>query len=169
MEKCVIDEGHPQFAGMYAGAASDPKARQIAEGADLVLDLRGVNLNDITTAAYSAQLDRSRFITVGLNDVRIGRQRHRRGAVGGRVLAEMTKLKPSLPRYQAKPQGLAPVTGNPSNKITMDALYPRYAAFLRPRDTVGIETGSRGTRAFGSSGVLPGREVVVGTGARSIR
>ena len=43
MEKCVIDEGHPQFAGMYAGAASDPKARQIAEGADLVLDLGGVN------------------------------------------------------------------------------------------------------------------------------
>ena len=70
--KCVIDEGYPQFAGMYSGAASDPKARQIAEGADLVLDLGGVNLNDITTAAYSAQLDRSRFITVGLNDVRIG-------------------------------------------------------------------------------------------------
>src|SRR6476660_1286995 len=44
MEKCVIDEGHPQFAGMYVGAASDPKARQIVEGADLVLDLGGVNL-----------------------------------------------------------------------------------------------------------------------------
>jgi indolepyruvate decarboxylase len=42
-----------------------------SEGADLVLDLGGVNLNDITTAAYSAQLDRSQFITVGLNDVRI--------------------------------------------------------------------------------------------------
>jgi indolepyruvate decarboxylase len=34
------------------------------------------------------------------------------------------------------------VTGNPSDKITMDALYPRYAAFLRPGDTVVIETGS---------------------------
>ena len=72
MEKCVIDEGHPQFAGMYAGAQSDPKTRQIVESADLVLDLGGVNLNDITTAAYSAQLDLSRFITVGLDDVRIG-------------------------------------------------------------------------------------------------
>jgi indolepyruvate decarboxylase len=141
MEKCVIDEGHPQFAGMYAGAASDPKARQIAEGADLVLDLGGVNLNDITTAAYSAQLDRSRFITVGLNDVRI-EDNVIAGVRLADVLAEMTKLKPSSPRYQAKPQGLAPVTGNPSNKITMDALYPRYAAFLRPRDTVVIETGS---------------------------
>src|SRR5258707_3759179 len=63
MEKCLIDEGHPQFAGMYAGAASDPKTRQIVEGADLVLDLGGVNLNDITTAAYSAKLDSTRFIT----------------------------------------------------------------------------------------------------------
>ena len=91
MEKCVIDEGHPQFAGMYAGAASDPKARQIAEGADLVLDLGGINLNDITTAAYSAQLDRSRFITVGLNDVRIGDE-----VIAGvrlaDVLAEVAKL-----------------------------------------------------------------------------
>jgi indolepyruvate decarboxylase len=44
MEKCVIGESHPQFAGMYAGAASDPKTRQIVEGAGLVLDLGGVNL-----------------------------------------------------------------------------------------------------------------------------
>jgi TPP-dependent 2-oxoacid decarboxylase len=50
MEKCLIDESHPQFAGMYAGAASDPKTRQIVEEADLVLDLGGINLNDITTA-----------------------------------------------------------------------------------------------------------------------
>ena len=57
------------------------------------------------------------------------------------VLAEW-QLKPSSPRCQAKPQGLAPVTGNPSDRITMDALYPRYAAFLRPGDTVVIETGS---------------------------
>jgi FixJ family two-component response regulator len=41
MEKCVIDESHAQFAGMYAGAASDPKTRQAVEGADLVLDLGG--------------------------------------------------------------------------------------------------------------------------------
>src|SRR6266403_949872 len=32
MEKCVIGESHPQFAGMYAGAVSEPKTRQIIEG-----------------------------------------------------------------------------------------------------------------------------------------
>src|SRR5262249_19374719 len=56
---------HPQFAGMYAGAVSDPKTRQIVEGADLVLDLGGGSLNDITTAAYSPPPDPSRFITLG--------------------------------------------------------------------------------------------------------
>jgi indolepyruvate decarboxylase len=36
----------------------------------------------------------------------------------------------------------APVTGSQSDKITMAALYPRYAAFLRAGDTVVLETGS---------------------------
>jgi indolepyruvate decarboxylase len=148
MEKCVIDESHPQFAGMYAGAASDPKTRQIVEGADLVLDLGGVNLNDITTAAYSAKLDPSRFITLGLNDVRIGDD-----VIAGvrlaDVLAEMAKLKPPSAPYRGTPQALAAVNGKPSDKITMDALYPRYAAFLHAGDTIVLETGST------SSGITP--------------
>jgi len=141
MEKCVIDEGHSQFAGMYTGAVSDPKTRQIVEGADLVLDLGGVNLNDITTASYSAHLDLSRFITVGLDDVRIGDEVIASVRLAD-VLSGLAKLKPSSSPYRAMPQGLAPVTGSPSDKITMAALYPRYAAFLRAGDTVALETGS---------------------------
>jgi indolepyruvate decarboxylase len=141
MEKCVIDESHPQFAGIYSGAASDPKTRQIVEGADLVLDLGGISLNDITTAAYSGKLDPSRFITIGLNDVRFGDE-----VIAGvrlaDVLAALAKLKPSSASSRGKPQGLAPVSGKASDKITMDALYPRYAAFLRAGDTVVLETGS---------------------------
>jgi indolepyruvate decarboxylase len=141
MEKCLIDESHPQFAGMYVGAVSEPKTRQIVEGADLVLDLGGVNLNDITTAAYSGQLDLSRFITVGLDDVRIGDQVIANVRLAD-VLTELAKLKPPSAPYKGKPQGLAPVNGSPSDKITMTALYPRYAAFLRAGDTIVLETGS---------------------------
>jgi hypothetical protein len=158
MEKCVIDESHPQFAGMYAGAASDPKTQQLVEGADLVLDLGGVNLNDITTAAYSAKLDLSRFITVGLNDVRIGDD-----VIAGvrlaDVLAELTKLKPPSARYRGTPQGLAPVNGKPSDRITMDALYPRYAAFLRAGDTVVLETASRKRAIISPSSIFSLRSV----------
>ncbi|HWX85833.1 MAG TPA: thiamine pyrophosphate-binding protein [Xanthobacteraceae bacterium] len=141
MEKCMIDEGHPQFAGMYAGATSEPKTRQIVEGADVVLDLGGVNLNDITTAAYSGRLDLSRFITVGLDDVRIGDEVIANVRLAD-ILSELAKLKPSSAPYRGKPQGLAPVNGKQSDKITMAALYPRYAAFLRSGDTVVLETGS---------------------------
>jgi indolepyruvate decarboxylase len=141
MEKCVIDEGHPQFAGVYAGAVSDPKTRQIVEGADLILDLGGVSLNDITTASYSAQLDPSRFITVGLNEVR-GGDEVIAGVRISDVLVELVKLKPASAPYRGTPQRLAPVTGSPSDRITMAALYPRYAAFLCAGDTVVLETGS---------------------------
>jgi indolepyruvate decarboxylase len=92
MEKCLIDEGHPQFAGLYAGAMSAKSAREIVEGADLVLDLGGVNLNDITTAAYSAKLDPARLITIGLNDVRIG-EKVISGVWLREMLVELAKLK----------------------------------------------------------------------------
>jgi len=141
MEKCVIDEGHPQFAGMYAGAVSDPPAQQALESADLVLDLGGVNFNDITTASYSGRLDLSRFITVGLNDVRIGED-----VIAGvrleDVLTELAKMKPLRTPYRARPQRSPPVSSNPSDRITMSVLYPHYASFLRAGDTVVLETGS---------------------------
>src|SRR5258708_34565533 len=38
MEKCIIDESHPQFAGLYAGAMSEEETRHIVEDTDLVLD-----------------------------------------------------------------------------------------------------------------------------------
>jgi indolepyruvate decarboxylase len=149
MEKCVIDEGHPQFAGMYVGATSEPKTRQIIEGADLVLDLGGVNLNDITTAAYSGQLDLSRFITVDLDDVRIGDEVIANVRLAD-MLSELAKLKPPSAPYKGEPRGLAPVNGSPSDKITMAALYPRYAAFLRAGDTVVLEM-----RRLGSARATP--------------
>jgi indolepyruvate decarboxylase len=141
MEKCIIDESHPQFAGLYAGAVSEEKTRQIVEGADLVLDLGGVNLNDITTASYSARLDPSRFVSIGVNDVRIGER------VFGDVrladmLMELANLQSPATPYNRTPEHAPPITGNSSDKITMAALYPRYASFIRRGDTVVLETGS---------------------------
>ena len=148
MDKCVIDEGHPQFAGIYIGAISDPATRKTVEDADLVLDLGGINLNDLNTAGYSDRLDRSRFITVGLNDVRIGEQ-----VIAGvrleDVLGGLARLKPSRTPYRAEPRRSPPVPGNPSDKITMAALYPLYASFLHAGDTLVLETGST------SEGIAP--------------
>ncbi len=126
MEKCIIDESHPQFAGMYAGVLSPNDTREIVEGADVVIDLGGISLNDETTTGFTARLDPARFISIGLNDVRIG------GEVFGNVrladtLAALAKLKSPAARYKRTPKGNPSINGNPSDKITMDALYPRYA------------------------------------------
>jgi indolepyruvate decarboxylase len=148
MEKCIIDEGHPQFAGLYAGATSAQATREIVEGADLVLDLGGINLNDINTASYSDRLDRARFISVGLNDVRIGDELIA-GVRLADMLARIAKLQPVAARYRATPTRAPQPTGQPSDKITMAALYPRYADFIHAGDTVVLETGSS------SLGIVP--------------
>src|ERR1700693_5051803 len=129
MEKCVIDESHPQFAGLYAGALSAEETKKIVEGAEVVIDLGGVSLNDETTAGFSGRLDFGRFISIGLNDVRIGEQ------VFGNVrladtLAALAKLKSVAPRYKRTPEDNPSVNGQPSDKITMDAFSPRYAKFI---------------------------------------
>jgi indolepyruvate decarboxylase len=141
MEKSIIDESHPQFAGMYSGALSTKETREIVEGAELVIDLGGVSLNDETTMGFSTLLDPARFISIGLNDVRVAEQ------IFGNVrlvdmLAALAKLKSVAPRYKRKPEDNPPINGKPSDKITMDALYPRYAAFIRSGDNVVLESGS---------------------------
>ncbi len=141
MEKCIIDESHPQFAGMYAGALSDKETREIVEGAELVIDLGGVSLNDETTMGFSGRLDSNRFVSIGLNDVQIGEQ------VFGNVrladmLAALAKLKSPARPYRRTPEHAPGVNGKPSDKITMDALYSRYAGFIRPGDNVVLESGS---------------------------
>jgi indolepyruvate decarboxylase len=141
MEKCIIDESHPQFAGMYAGALSSEMTRHIVEDAELVLDLGGISLNDETTAGFSGRLDPARFVSIGLNNVRIGDQ------VFGNVrladaLTALAKLKSPAHPNGNTPQQAPRVNGNPSDKITMDVLYSRYAAFIRPGDSVVLETGS---------------------------
>jgi indolepyruvate decarboxylase len=141
MEKCLIDESHPQFAGVYTGAMSDEKTRRIVEDADLVLDLGGISLNDETTGGFSARLDSARLISVGLNDVRIGER-----VFGSVMLADMltalARLKSPAPPHRRAPKPNPSLNGSSSDKITMEALYSRYAAFIRPGDSIVLESGS---------------------------
>jgi indolepyruvate decarboxylase len=141
MEKSIIDESHPQFAGMYSGALSTKETREIVEGAELVIDLGGVSFNDETTTGFSTHLDPARFISIGLNDVRVGDQLFGNVRIAD-VLAALAKLKSPAPRYKRTPKGNPSINGKPSDKITMDALYPRYAKFIQSGDNVVLESGS---------------------------
>jgi indolepyruvate decarboxylase len=58
------------------------------------------------------------------------------------MLVELAKLKLPAPPFRRTVESAPPIGGKSSDKITMDALYPRYAAFIRAGDTVVLETGS---------------------------
>ena len=141
MEKCVIDESHPQFAGMYAGVLSSNGTREIVEGAEVVIDLGGISLNDENTTGFTARLDPARFISIGLNDVRVGGQVFGNARLAD-TLAALAKLKSPAAPYKRTPEDNPTINGKPSDKITMDALYPRYAKFIRSGDNVVLESGS---------------------------
>jgi indolepyruvate decarboxylase len=141
MEKSIIDESHSQFAGMYSGVLSAVETKRIVEGAELVLDIGGVSFNDETTMGFSTHLDPTRFISIGLNDVRVGDQLFGNVRIAD-VLAALAESESGAPRYQRTPQDNPSINGKPSDKITMEALYPRYAAFIRSGDNVVLESGS---------------------------
>jgi indolepyruvate decarboxylase len=141
MEKCVLDESHPLFAGMYSGALSTAETRRTVEGADLVLDIGGVSLNDETTMGFTGRIEPARIISLGLNDVCVGDQVFPNVRLAD-SLGALAKPKPASLPYQRTLARVASVWGNPREKITMDGLYPRYAAFIRPGDNVVLESGS---------------------------
>src|SRR3954471_10926556 len=72
MDKGVLSEADPQFAGIYSGAASSPAVLEAVEGADVVIDAGGVCFHDINTAAYSSRIPPERLVTIGVDHVRIG-------------------------------------------------------------------------------------------------
>ena len=55
MDKGVLSEAHPQFVGIYSGAASSPAVLEAVEGADVVIDAGGVSFNEINTSAYTSR------------------------------------------------------------------------------------------------------------------
>src|SRR3954452_19611007 len=130
MDKSIIDESHSQFAGMYSGVLSAEETKKIVEGAELVLDIGGVSFNDETTMGFSTHLDPTRFISIGLNDVRVGDQLFGNVRIAD-VLAALARLKSSGPRYKRTGEDNPPINGKPSDEIPMEAFHPRYAKFIR--------------------------------------
>jgi indolepyruvate decarboxylase len=73
MDKGVLPESHPLYAGQYAGNASTGDARRLVEDADLVLDLGGVILHD-TDTGFGAHLNAAKIVTIGPSHVALGAQ-----------------------------------------------------------------------------------------------
>ncbi len=69
--KSLVDESAPTFAGVYAGAASDPSVRELVEDAP-VLILAGVQFTDLNSGFFTQRINRTRTIEIGARTASVG-------------------------------------------------------------------------------------------------
>ena len=115
--------------------------REFVESCDTVV-LIGSIFSDFSTGAFTFHLDPEKTIDI----------RHHRTHVGTKVYpnVEMKDVLAELARRVSKRNqepplqagSLGPVKGAGSDPITADALYPRWAQFIKPDDIVVTETGT---------------------------
>jgi indolepyruvate decarboxylase len=148
MDKTVLDEAHPNYIGMYVGTWSDESVRAFVEEADCILAFGGL-ASDFNTGAFTAKLDRSKTINVMHHCTRVGHAWYDNVEMKDVLVA----LAKTLPRrtdiHGPEIFDLSEPQGRSDDKITAEALYPRWARFLRPNDTLICETG---TISFGLAG-----------------
>jgi len=149
MDKGVLPETHPQFVGIYSGAASSRAVLEAIERADLIIDAGGVSFNEINTSAYTSRIDPERLVTIGVDHVRIADQIYNPVRMGD-VFDGLAGAVRKNSGYQA-PQREVPAKpgGKADDPITAVNMYPRFREFLRPLDRIVLESGSL------SSGIVP--------------
>jgi indolepyruvate decarboxylase len=141
MDKSVLDEQQPAYIGMYDGKIMDDSVRAFVESCDLILII-GAMMTDISTGGFTANLDKGKTINI----------RHHLTQVGSKVypnvemkdiLIELTqRIKKHREKSPIKPVSIAADMSSNSDPITAEALYHRWANFIKPNDILVVETGT---------------------------
>jgi indolepyruvate decarboxylase len=140
-DKSVLDEQQPNYIGMYDGRLMEERVGKFVESCDCVV-MVGTMMTDFNSGAFTARLDPQRTIDIG----------HHRTTVGSAVypnvemadlLSELTRrMTPRREIAPMEPTSLGPIVGDGDDPITAEALYPRWAEFLKPDDVLIAETGT---------------------------
>jgi indolepyruvate decarboxylase len=112
MDKCVLDEAHPNYIGMYDGRLMNDQVRAFVEGCDCVIGI-GAMLTDFNSGAFTAKIDRLKSMNIMHNSVRVGTATYNNVAMKDVLLALAKKL-PRKTVQAPKVHGL----GKPMGKNT---------------------------------------------------
>jgi len=93
MGKGLIDEHHPQFAGLYEGKRSRLEVEKLVEQADCVLVI-GAIMTDLNTGGFTAKLDPNITITVNEDSVCIRYHKYTNIFMGDFLKAITSKVNP---------------------------------------------------------------------------
>jgi indolepyruvate decarboxylase len=140
MDKCVLDEEHPKYIGMYDGKLMNEQIRAFVESCDCVFGI-GAMLTDFSSGAFTAQIDRSKSINIMHHSVRVGSAVYNNIAMQD-VLVALAKKLQRKEMQAPKVHGLGDPVGKPGDEITVEYLYPRWQQMLRPGDLLVTETGT---------------------------
>jgi indolepyruvate decarboxylase len=140
MDKCVLDETHPSYVGMYDGKLMNEEVRAFVEGCDCIVGI-GAMLTDFNSGSFTAKIDRSKSINIMHDRVRVGLAVYHDLPMKD-VLVALAKKLPRKNVKAPKVHGLAKPVGEASGKITAKYLYPRWQQMLRPNDILIAETGT---------------------------
>lgn len=145
----TLDEQHPLYCGIYAGASSAEQTRATIEGSDCLL-MVGVRFFDATTSFFHTNLRVENSILLEPFSARIA-DRVYEGVTAAAVLKSLRHKFDCMCREQGKAAmeseaaAIAPVYTvegfGGSRKLTHQRLWPRIAGFLRKRDLIVSEVG----------------------------
>src|SRR6516225_8565576 len=141
MDKTTLDEAHPNYIGIYDGRLADESVRAFVEGADCVLGL-GALWTDFSTGAFTAKLDKSKTINVFHHTTRVGNAYFEDVEMKDVLAALAQRLPKRTDLKGPKPSEFGAPAGAGGDKITAEALYPRWSRFLKPDDILVAETGT---------------------------
>ena len=141
MDKSVLDEQQPAYIGMYDGKIMDESVRAFVESCDWVLII-GAMMTDFNTGGFTSHLNPEKTINIRHHLTQVGSKVYPNVEMKD-VLSELTsRVKKRSEKSSIKPVSLGANVGSGSDPITAEALYPRWANFLKPNDILITETGT---------------------------
>ena len=139
MGKGFVDESHPQVLGVYVGAGTEPRLRKFVERSDLIVGV-GLDVNDITTGAFSVPIPAERTVRIFRNGTRVGHRTY--------LGVDLTRIAPFLEHERFPRRALparmpyawaTPITGG--DRVTTDIVADRLQRFVEPSDIVVCDVG----------------------------
>ncbi|MFG2961146.1 alpha-keto acid decarboxylase family protein [Streptomyces sp. NPDC048291] len=141
-DKGVLDEDQPAFVGMYDGKLMNEEVRRFVEDSDVVV-LVGALMHDFNSGAFTANIDPTRTIDIRHHHVSVDGMTYQSVEMRDLLEALARKLPhKDWPTLSSQVTRMAPATGNGSDSITAENLYPRWEGFLKPNDILVAETGT---------------------------
>jgi TPP-dependent 2-oxoacid decarboxylase len=131
LDKSAIDERHPSFIGVYAGALGRREVQEYVEGSDCLIRL-GTLPTDINLGIYTAHLDSARCIDATRDRLAIGLHTYERVRLADFVdgLARADRPRRPIRDHPRPPAVDVESTGSPDDPITVADLFRRLGAFL---------------------------------------